>query len=36
VILAELQRRLGIPLEVASGGLREGLAGWLLAELAAA
>jgi|SRR5581483_7778440 len=36
VIVAELHRRLGIPLEVASGGIREGLASSLLAELAAA
>lgn len=36
LILAETQRRLGIPLEVARGGLREGAALSLLAELAAA
>jgi exopolyphosphatase/guanosine-5'-triphosphate,3'-diphosphate pyrophosphatase len=36
VILAEAQRRLGVPLEVARGGLREGAAAALLSELAAA
>lgn len=36
LILAEVQRRLGLPLEVARGGLREGAANALLAELAAA
>jgi exopolyphosphatase/guanosine-5'-triphosphate,3'-diphosphate pyrophosphatase len=36
LIVAELNRRLGIPLEVASGGIREGLASSLLDELAAA
>jgi len=36
LIAAELHRRLGIPLEVASGGIREGLASALLDELAAA
>lgn len=36
VILAEAQQRLGVPLEVARGGLREGAATALLSELAAA
>jgi exopolyphosphatase / guanosine-5'-triphosphate,3'-diphosphate pyrophosphatase len=36
LILAEAQRRLGLPLEVARGGLREGAALALLAERAAA
>jgi hypothetical protein len=36
VILAEVQARLGVPFEVARGGLREGLAGQLLSELRAA
>jgi exopolyphosphatase/guanosine-5'-triphosphate,3'-diphosphate pyrophosphatase len=36
VILAEVQRRLGVPLEVARGGLREGIALSLLAEAPAA
>ncbi len=36
VILLEAQRRLGLPLEVARGGLREGAALELLAERAAA
>jgi exopolyphosphatase / guanosine-5'-triphosphate,3'-diphosphate pyrophosphatase len=36
LILAEAQRRLGIPLEVARGGLREGAALALLTERAAA
>jgi len=36
VILAEVQVRLGVPFEVARGGLREGLAGQLLSELQAA
>ncbi len=36
VILAEVQARLGVPFEVARGGLREGLAGQLLSELQAA
>jgi exopolyphosphatase/guanosine-5'-triphosphate,3'-diphosphate pyrophosphatase len=36
LILAEAQRRLGVPLEVARGGLREGAASTLLTELAAA
>ena len=36
LILAETQRRLGVPLEVARGGLREGAALQLLAERAAA
>ncbi len=36
IILAEAQRRLGVPLEVARGGLREGAAAALLEELAAA
>ena len=36
LILAEAERRLGIPLEVARGGLREGAAAMLLARAAAA
>ncbi|HET7429512.1 MAG TPA: hypothetical protein VFJ66_08655 [Gaiellales bacterium] len=36
VILSEVQLRLGVPFEVARGGLREGLAGELLADLQAA
>lgn len=36
LILVETQRRLGVPLEVARGGLREGAALQLLAERAAA
>ena len=37
LILAEAQRRLGVPLEVARGGLREGAASHAcLSELAAA
>jgi exopolyphosphatase/guanosine-5'-triphosphate,3'-diphosphate pyrophosphatase len=36
LILAETQRRLGLPLEVARGGLREGAAAALLAERVAA
>jgi exopolyphosphatase/guanosine-5'-triphosphate,3'-diphosphate pyrophosphatase len=36
LILAEAQRRLGVPFEVARGGLREGAASSLLASLAAA
>jgi exopolyphosphatase/guanosine-5'-triphosphate,3'-diphosphate pyrophosphatase len=36
LILAEAQRRLGVPLEVARGGLREGAAAALLAERSAA
>lgn len=36
IILAETQRRLGVPLEVARGGLREGAAASLLEQLAAA
>lgn len=36
LILAEAQRRLGLPLEVARGGIREGAALALLAERAAA
>jgi exopolyphosphatase/guanosine-5'-triphosphate,3'-diphosphate pyrophosphatase len=36
LILAEAQRHLGVPLEVARGGLREGAAAALLSELAAA
>lgn len=36
VILAEVQALLGVPLEVARGGLREGLAHTLLPELVAA
>ena len=36
VILSEVQLRLGVPFEVARGGLREGLAGELLEELQAA
>ncbi|HET6848920.1 MAG TPA: hypothetical protein VFH74_08680 [Gaiellales bacterium] len=36
IILSEVQLRLGVPFEVARGGLREGLAGELLAELLAA
>ena len=36
LILAEVQRRLGVPLEVARGGLREGAVVTLLAEAAAA
>jgi exopolyphosphatase/guanosine-5'-triphosphate,3'-diphosphate pyrophosphatase len=36
LILAEAQQRLGVPLEVARGGLREGAAAALLSELAAA
>jgi exopolyphosphatase/guanosine-5'-triphosphate,3'-diphosphate pyrophosphatase len=36
VILAEVQARLGVPFEVARGGLREGLAGQLLSERQAA
>jgi exopolyphosphatase/guanosine-5'-triphosphate,3'-diphosphate pyrophosphatase len=36
VILAEVQALLGVPLDVARGGLREGLAHTLLPELAAA
>jgi exopolyphosphatase/pppGpp-phosphohydrolase len=36
VILAEVQARLGVPFEVARGGLREGLAGQLLSEVRAA
>ena len=36
LILAETQRRLGLPLEVARGGLREGAAHELLAQRAAA
>jgi exopolyphosphatase/guanosine-5'-triphosphate,3'-diphosphate pyrophosphatase len=36
VILAEIQRRLGLSFEVARGGLREGVALSLLAEAAAA
>jgi exopolyphosphatase/guanosine-5'-triphosphate,3'-diphosphate pyrophosphatase len=36
LILAETQRRLGVPLEVARGGLREGAALTLLTALAAA
>ena len=36
LILTEAQRRLGVPLEVARGGLREGAASALLSELAAA
>ena len=36
IILAEAQRRLGVPLEVARGGLREGAAAALFEELAAA
>jgi exopolyphosphatase / guanosine-5'-triphosphate,3'-diphosphate pyrophosphatase len=35
LILTEIQRRLGVPLEVVRGGLREGLALLLLDELAA-
>jgi exopolyphosphatase/pppGpp-phosphohydrolase len=36
LILAEAQRRLAVPLEIARGGLREGAAFALLSELAAA
>jgi len=36
VILSEVQLLLGVPFEVARGGLREGLAGELLADLQAA
>jgi len=36
LILAEAQRRLGVPLEIARGGLREGAAAALLAAAAAA
>ena len=36
VILAEVQRRLGVPLEVSRSGLREGLALELLEDIAAA
>ena len=36
IILSEAQHRLGVPLEVARGGLREGAAAALLEELAAA
>src|SRR4051794_17451257 len=36
VILSEAQLRLGVPFEVARGGLREGLAGELLGDLQAA
>jgi hypothetical protein len=36
LILAEAQRRLGLPLEVARGGIREGAALALLSERAAA
>ncbi|HEX5261781.1 MAG TPA: hypothetical protein VFW18_09910, partial [Gaiellales bacterium] len=36
VILAEVQALLGVPLDVARGGLREGLAHTLLPELVAA
>jgi exopolyphosphatase/guanosine-5'-triphosphate,3'-diphosphate pyrophosphatase len=36
LILAEVQRRLGVPLEVARGGLREGAARGLLTQLEAA
>jgi exopolyphosphatase/guanosine-5'-triphosphate,3'-diphosphate pyrophosphatase len=36
IILAETQRRLGVPLEVARGGLREGAAAALLEQLVAA
>jgi exopolyphosphatase/pppGpp-phosphohydrolase len=36
LILAEAQRRLAVPLEVARGGLREGAVFALLSELAAA
>jgi exopolyphosphatase/pppGpp-phosphohydrolase len=36
VILAEVRALLGVPFEVARGGLREGLAAELLAELQAA
>ena len=36
LILAEVQHRLGVPLEVARTGLREGVAATVLAELAAA
>jgi exopolyphosphatase/pppGpp-phosphohydrolase len=35
IILLEARRRLGIPLEVARGGVREGAVLGLLAELAA-
>jgi hypothetical protein len=34
LVLAELQRRLGVPLVVARGGLREGVALELLREAA--
>ena len=33
VILAEVQELLGVPMEVARGGLREGLAGELLSQM---
>ena len=36
VILAEVNLKLGVPFEVARGGMREGLAAEMLAELAAA
>ena len=36
VILAEVNAKLGVPLEVARGGMREGLAAEMLAQLAAA
>jgi exopolyphosphatase/guanosine-5'-triphosphate,3'-diphosphate pyrophosphatase len=36
VILAEVNRKLGVPFEVARGGMREGLAAELLAQLRAA
>jgi exopolyphosphatase/pppGpp-phosphohydrolase len=36
VILAEVQRRLGVPLQVSRTGMREGVAASLLAQAAAA
>ena len=36
VILAEVNVKLGVPFEVARGGMREGLAAEMLAQLAAA
>jgi exopolyphosphatase/guanosine-5'-triphosphate,3'-diphosphate pyrophosphatase len=36
IVLREVQRRLGVKLEIARGGLREGVVIELLAELAAA
>jgi hypothetical protein len=36
VILAEVNLKLGVPFEVARGGMREGLAAEMLARLAAA